>query len=344
MTAPIKVPKTVNGGTFKRMPDNWADPVEQLEAEARPEEKHSYIPDKSYAQKYVGRVLDGVRDFDLLNFCMDNRLNLLLRGPTGSGKTMFPMAWAAMTGQNFYAVPCDVSMEPSALFGQMIPDGEGSFMWQDGPVTELVRTGGVLCISEANFMSPRIAASLFPLLDHRRELPLLRHRGEIVKAHDRLLVVTDYNPGYRGTMQVNEAFLNRFQVKQDWGYNDKVEEKLVKSRELLVMAREIRTSTGIKTPVSTNSMMEFVTLAVYLGYNFAEQNFNNMFEANERAALKMIVDAHSPALKAQIAAIAKRELGPDADTVVPDKDFDPDWKMPAGASASDFEFEDDDAS
>lgn len=335
MAAPIKVARTVNGVK----PVVTTKEVEQLEAEARPEETHSYVPHPDYGQKYVGRMLDGVEDFKLLEFCMDNRLNLLLRGPTGSGKTMFPMAWAAREGLNFYAVPCDVSMEPSALFGQMIPDGEGSFMWQDGPVTELARYGGVLCISEANFMSPRIAASLFPLLDHRRELPLLRHRGEIVKAHPRLLVVTDYNPGYKGTMQINEAFLNRFQVKQDWGYNDAVEEKLVKARELLAMAREIRKSTGIKTPVSTNSMMEFVHLAVHLGYKFAEQNFNNMFEANERQALKMIVDAHSPALKSQIVSIAKRELGPKADTVIEDKDFDPDWKM-FGAKSTDFVWED----
>jgi MoxR-like ATPase len=335
-SASLKVPKTVSQNGKAPVA---VEEVENLEADSRPEEQHSYVPHPDYALKYVGRVLDGVKDFDLLQFCMDNRLNLLLRGPTGSGKTMFPMAWAATLGLNFYAVPCDVSMEPSALFGQMMPDGNGSFAWQDGPVTELVRAGGVLCISEANFMSPKIAASLFPLLDHRRELPLLRHRGEIVKAHEKLLIVTDYNPNYRGTMQLNEAFLNRFQVKQDWGYNDAVEDKLVQSAELLKLARAIRVNNQFKTPVSTNSMMEFLRLAVHLGYNFAANNFANMFESSERGSAVNLLDAHSVGIKDQVAALAKKELGPKADKVVPDKEYDVSWKLGSQDKPEDFAWE-----
>lgn len=336
MTAPVKVARTVrNGKAVIHEPEE----VEQLEADQHPEETHSYIPHPDYGLKYVGRKVDGADDFDILERCMENKWNLLMRGPTGSGKTMFPMAWAAIKGINFYAVPCDVSMEPGALTGSYTPDGEGGFRWQDGPVTELARNGGVLCISEANFMSPKIAASLFPLLDHRRELPLIRHHGEIIKAHEKLLIVTDYNPGYRGTMQINEAFLNRFPVKVEWDYNSEVEAKLVKSTELLGLAREIRKSTGIKTPVSTNSMMEFIRIAVLLGYNFAASNFVNMFETNERASVSQILDVHSTLLKGEVSQIAKKELGPKADKVVPDQDFDPDWKMPKGLSSADFEFE-----
>jgi hypothetical protein len=335
----VKVTKNLRNGKVV-VPEE----VEVLEAEQRPEERHSYVPHPDYGLKYVSRTVNGQKDFDVLQFCMDRRVNLLVRGPTGSGKTMFPMAWAALKGLNFYAVPCDVSMEPGALLGGWQPDGEGGFVWQDGPVTELVRSGGVLDISEANFMSPKVAASLFPLLDHRRELPLLRKGGEIVKAHEKLLVVTDYNPDYRGTMQLNEAFLNRFAIKIPWDYNEAVEGRLIKSSELLEMAKKIRASPGIKTPVSTNSLMEFIDIAVALGYNFAEANFNAMFSTGERGALKLIVDAHSDKLKPQIAGIAKKLLGAKLDTVLPDTEYDVDWnaKMGQGLKQTDFTFEDDD--
>jgi hypothetical protein len=316
-----------------------AKPVRRVPAEPPQEAPHSYVPDRSIADRYVHRKVNGVNDFYLMDYCMDNQLNVIFRGPTGSGKTMMPRAFAAERGLNYYAVPCDISLEPTALLGRMMPTKvAGRFRWQDGPVTELARLGGVLDLSEVNMASQRVMAALFPLLDERRELPLLQHEGEIVRAHERLLVVADCNPGYRSTQELNEAFLNRFAMKVSWGYSDQVEAELVKLPRLLEAAKQIRKSSGIRTDVSTNSMMTFVQIAVDLGYKAAVSNFVEGFLPMERASVEQTMDAHSAEMKVQITALQSQKAGKGKEQEVPKENWDPAWDVKPTETAGDFEF------
>jgi MoxR-like ATPase len=280
-------------------------------------ERNAFVPDESYAKNYVHRAEKGVGDFQLLQYAMDNGINILFRGHTGSGKTMLPMAFAAENKLAFYSVPCDVSMEPSALFGRWIPTGdpESPHEWIDGPVTELVRHGGVLNLSEVNLMSPRITGSLFPLLDHRRCIPLMYHRGEIVRAHKDLLIVADMNPNYQGTQKLNQAFENRFPIKKDWGYNTAVEKELVKVEELRDLVDRIRNDPKYRTPVSTNSMMDFVKFANDLGLDFAIENFAAPFMDAERESILQLLTLSKDELGKQVAAVSgkppEKALEPD---------------------------------
>lgn len=271
------------------------DTSEALEGEivdGKTMSRHAFIPPKDYADRYVHRKVHGIADFDLLKHCRDNCLNLLLMGDTGAGKTMLPMAYAAANGIPYYTVPCDVSIDPTALFGKMMPgDRVGEFVWVDGPVTELVRYGGILNISEINFMPAKIAASLYSLLDHRRSVQLLGHKGEHVKAHPDLLIVADMNPKYRGTMDLNLALSNRFPLKVQWNYDEKVENALVASGALLDLVRRIRKDAAIRTPIGTNMMMEFMSVAVALGMKFAVHNFVNAFAESERDPISKLLDA-----------------------------------------------------
>lgn len=254
----------------------------------------AYVPDESLAERYQNRSIHGVKDFSILDVARRNHDNVLLMGDTGSGKTMVGAAYAAKNGDWYYSLPCDVSIDPSALFGKMsTTDTPGKFEWLDGPVTQIVRTGGVLNISEVNFMPPKIAASLYPLLDGRRYVPLLGHKGEVVHAHERLLVIADMNPNYRGTIELNDAFRNRFPVKIAWGYDTEVESRLVKSAELRNIVRKLRDmGSEIATPVSTNLMMEFERMATApdLTFDFAVANFVMAFRANERDAVMNVFD------------------------------------------------------
>lgn len=299
----------------KREPEEVQDaiPLDASEAmEAEVDEKtmtrHAFIPPKEYADRYVHRKVHGIADFDLLDHCRNARLNLLLAGDTGAGKTMLPMAYAAAKGIPYYTVPCDVSIDPTALFGKMMPGDEvGKFIWIDGPVTELVRHGGILNISEINFMPSKIAASLYSLLDHRRSVQLLGHKGEHVKAHPDLLVVADMNPKYRGTMDLNLALNNRFPLKVQWGYDDAVEDKLVASKALLDLVRRIRKDASIRTPIGTNMMMEFVSVAVALGMKFAIHNFTNAFADSERDSISKLLDAAETNIGNDVSKYAKQK-------------------------------------
>lgn len=253
----------------------------------------AYIPDPALGKKYRHRKIAGVGDFDLLDYAMRTRQNVLLMGDTGAGKTMVGAAYASERAIPYYSLPCDVSIDPSALFGRMYPtDTEGKFEWVDGPVTELVRSGGVLNISEINFMPPKIAASLYPLLDGRRYVPLLGHKGEVVHAHDDLLIIADMNPNYRGTVELNAAFKNRFPLKVVWNYDDGVEKSLVKGATIRSCAKQLRDGGEVRTPISTNLLIEFETMVQddSLTYEFAVLNFLNAFTGNEREAVKNVLD------------------------------------------------------
>lgn len=298
-----------------RVPKKTVDEVVNLNA---------YIPAPTVAQRYVNRKIHGVWDARLLDRAMAEKINVLLMGDTGSGKTMVGEAYASKREMLYYSLPCDVSIDPTALFGKMQPtDVPGKFEWQDGPVTQVVRRGGVLNISEINFMPPKIAASLYPLLDGRRYVPLLGHKGEVVRAHEDLLVIADMNPGYRGTMELNAAFKNRFAFKFMWGYDADVEKKLVALPTLLSIAGKIRALVGteIMTPVSTNMLMEFERFAKdeMLGLEFAIGNFVTAFESDEVKAVSNVFDLEKQTLAREIALGLTDE---DADTDLVEYDFE----------------------
>lgn len=271
---------------------------------------NAYIPDVSVAEKYIGRKVWGIWDKKIADIAIANMQNILLLGDTGSGKTMFGEAYAAATGRMYYSLPCDVSVDPSALFGRTQPtETPGSYRWQDGPVTQIVRFGGVLNISEINFMPPKIAASLYPLLDSRRYIPLIGHEGEVVRAHPDLLVIADMNPNYRGTMELNAAFRNRFDFKIPWGYDATVEEQLVKYPTLRDIAGRLRALSGdeIMTPVSTNMLMEFEAFASNkeLSLEFATMNFVSAFEVDEQEAVNKIFELNKSKLEQDISYFSK---------------------------------------
>jgi nitric oxide reductase NorQ protein len=288
---------------------------------------NAYIPDPSISTRYIGRKVNGVWDITMLENAVTNKRNVLLMGDTGAGKTMLSEAYASKKQCLYYSLPCDVSIDPSALFGKMQPtDVPGKFEWQDGPVTQVVRQGGVLNISEVNFMPPKIAASLYPLLDGRRYVPLLGHKGEVVRAHDDLLIIADMNPQYRGTMDLNAAFKNRFAFKVQWGYSEEVEKRLVKFDSLRDMARKVREMVGVEimTPVSTNMLMEFETFATdpMLGLEFAKQNFICAFDESEQAAIKNVFDLVMPVLQQEVAvALGSTDTDDDEDGNIVEFEF-----------------------
>lgn len=293
-------------------------------------EMHAYIPHPSVGEKYVGRQIWGTWDKELADIAMQDAINMLLQGETGAGKTLFGEAYASKLRLPYYSLPCDVAIDTPSLFGRLQPTSKaGSFKWQDGPVTWIFRHGGVLNISEINFMSPKISASLYPALDGRRYLPLLGHEGEIVRAHlgtegeqpcwcdlkpvecnkRRVLIISDMNPNYRGTMELNAAFKNRFEFKIPWNYDENVENRLVKFPTLRKQAKELRAMQGteIFTPVSTNMLMEFEKFAMRQGLSldFATNNFVSAFRPDEQEAVSKQFELNKTNLEKDIAHFIK---------------------------------------
>ena len=258
------------------------------------------VPPKEHLDNYVGRTINGVWDSELLDYARKNKRNILLFGPTGTAKTTLCITYAAEYELPFYSVPCSRGVEESQLFGRYHPTPDGGLQWEDGPVTKLVREGGVFLIDEANHAPASFTSRLHPLLDARRQLTLLDLNGEVITAHPDFQVIAAYNPRYIGTYPLNEAFKNRFPIKIEFGYSPEVERELVASSPTLVdVAMKLRASYEdgeLHTPTSTNMLMEFEDFAHDLGYVFALENFITGFEPEERGAVRNVFDLHQDSL------------------------------------------------
>lgn len=127
------------------------------------------------------------------------RLPLLIKGPTGCGKTRFIAHMAARLGRPLYTVSCHDDMTAADLTGRYLLKG-GETVWVDGPLTQAVRTGGICYLDEIVEARKDVTVVLHPLTDDRRILPLER-TGEILKAPDEFMLVVSYNPGYQNILK-----------------------------------------------------------------------------------------------------------------------------------------------
>ena len=261
------------------------------------------VPPKALADRYVHRKIWGQEDFTVYDHARAEGTNVLIYGPTGPGKTTSVEAWCAARELRMATISGNASMEPSQMTGKFVSDGEGAFMWIDGPVTDVVRNGGVLLLDEVNFINPKIYTNLYALTDGRRSITLLDHHGETIEAHPDLTIFATMNPDYIGTTPLNYAFRNRFDIQIPWDYDDAVEEKLISCKSLRILMKQLRIEADkgqYETPISTNMGMEFVELVGSLGYEFASENFIAHFSADEQASVRMVFQTHEYNLKSDL--------------------------------------------
>ncbi len=124
------------------------------------------------------------------------RLPLLLKGPTGCGKTRFVEHMAWRLGLPLITIACHEDLSAGDLAGRWLLDAQGTH-WQDGPLALAARYGGICYLDELVEARSDATVLLHPLADTRRVLPLERH-GELLHAHPDFQLVVSYNPGYQG--------------------------------------------------------------------------------------------------------------------------------------------------
>ncbi len=128
-----------------------------------------------------------------------HRLPLLLKGPTGCGKTRFVAHMAARLGLPLHTVACHDDLTAADLTGRFLLQG-GETVWVDGPLTRAVRHGGICYLDEVVEARKDVTVVLHPLTDDRRVLPLER-TNETLEAPDDFMLVVSYNPGYQNLLK-----------------------------------------------------------------------------------------------------------------------------------------------
>ena len=156
----------------------------------------------------------------------NGRLPVMIKGPTGCGKSRFieHMAWKLK--KPLITVACNEDMTASDLVGRYLLDANGT-RWLDGPLTIAARIGAICYLDEIVEARQDTTVVIHPLTDHRRNLPLDK-KGELIQAHSDFQLVISYNPGYQSLMKdLKQSTKQRF-TALDFDYPDaKVETEIV---------------------------------------------------------------------------------------------------------------------
>jgi nitric oxide reductase NorQ protein len=127
------------------------------------------------------------------------RLPVMLKGPTGCGKTRFLEYMASQLHQPLVTVSCHEDLTSSDLVGRFLLQGDET-VWQDGPLTRAAKEGAICYLDEVVEARTDTTVVIHPLTDHRRQLPLDK-KSQMVDAHPDFMLVISYNPGYQTALK-----------------------------------------------------------------------------------------------------------------------------------------------
>jgi nitric oxide reductase NorQ protein len=136
---------------------------------------------------------------ELFDHAFRNQLPVLIKGPTGCGKTRFVQHMAHKLSRPLFTVSCHDDLTAADLVGRHLIGDTGTY-WSDGPLTRAVREGAICYLDEIVEARKDTTVVLHPLTDDRRILPLER-TGETLKAPPDFMLVVSYNPGYQNLLK-----------------------------------------------------------------------------------------------------------------------------------------------
>jgi nitric oxide reductase NorQ protein len=210
------------------------------------------------------------KETDVFTHAFRNKIPLLLKGPTGTGKSRFVEYMAHQLEKRLITISCHEETSSTDLIGRFIIKGAET-VWLDGPLTTAVKEGAILYLDEVAEARPDVIVAIHSLTDHRREL-FIDKLGETVKAHEDFMLVASFNPGYqRGFKELKPSTRQRF-VAISFDYPDsKIEKEILimesgidadTAKKLVAIGAKIRnlTELGLAETVSTRLLIDAAKL------------------------------------------------------------------------------------
>jgi len=165
-------------------------------------------------------------EIELFESSAKMNLPVLIKGPTGCGKTRFIEYMGAKLGRKVYTVVCHDDLSAADLVGRHLINEHGTF-WQDGPLTKAVRDGGICYLDEVVEARKDTTVVLHSLADYRRVLPIDR-TGEVIEAHKDFMLVVSYNPGYQNLLKGMKPSTKQRFISLEFTYpNEEIEKEIV---------------------------------------------------------------------------------------------------------------------
>jgi nitric oxide reductase NorQ protein len=168
-------------------------------------------------------------EIQIFEAAYDARLPVMLKGPTGCGKTRFVEHMAYRLKRPLISVACHEDLFASDLVGRYLLQNDET-VWADGPLTRAVREGAILYLDEVVEARKDTTVVIHPLSDDRREL-FIEKKGETIDAHPDFILVISYNPGYQSVLKdLKQSTRQRF-VSLMFQYPEAEKEAEIVSRE-----------------------------------------------------------------------------------------------------------------
>jgi nitric oxide reductase NorQ protein len=207
-------------------------------------------------------------EIELFEAAASMNLPILIKGPTGCGKTRFIETMGERLGRDVYTVVCHDDLSAADLVGRHLIDENGTY-WQDGPLTKAVRNGGICYLDEIIEARKDTTVILHSLADYRRVLPIDR-TGEVIEAHRDFMLVVSYNPGYQNVLKGMKPSTKQRFISLSFGYPKLDIEKEVVVKESGVsedIAQKLVSIAGEIRRLDDNEIQEAVStrLLVYAG-------------------------------------------------------------------------------
>ncbi len=203
-------------------------------------------------------ILDEIK---LFRTAYESKIPVMLKGPTGCGKTRFLQHMAYLLKRPLITVACHEDLTASDLIGRYLLKGNDT-VWMDGPLTLAVKHGAICYLDEVVEARKDTTVVIHPLTDDRRILPIEK-KGHIIEAPDEFMLVISYNPGYQSVLKdLKQSTKQRFLaiefdyppkdleihiVQHEAGVSEGVAQKLVKLGEKVRNLRQHGLEEGVST-------------------------------------------------------------------------------------------------
>jgi nitric oxide reductase NorQ protein len=205
------------------------------------------------------------KEVELFEAAYKAKLPIMLKGPTGCGKTRFIEYMAWRLGRPLVTVACHEDLSSTDLVGRFLLEGDET-VWHDGPLTNAVKHGAICYLDEVVEARKDTIVLIHPLTDDRRILPIEK-RGTILQAPDEFLLCVSYNPGYQSVLKdLKQSTRQRF-VAMEFDYppaqleaailmhEGKIDEQT--ARDLVLIGEKVRNlkGHGLEEGVSTRLLV-----------------------------------------------------------------------------------------
>lgn len=238
-------------------------------------EAKSLKPEEYYIKEepYYEPIHD---ECEVFQAAYQNQLPILLKGPTGCGKTRFVEYMAWRLARPLISVACHDDLTAADLVGRFLI-AQGETTWIDGPLARAVRNGAICYLDEVVEARKDTTVVMHPLADDRRVLPMEKI-GELLQADPRFCLVISYNPGYQSVLKdLKQSTRQRF-IALEFNYPDEVQEQKI-----------VATESGVDSEVA-GKLVKFARMTRQLKGNGLEEGASTRLLVHAGKLIKSGID------------------------------------------------------